>query len=489
MSDVIKLFEHPCYADYADDWITYRDLYEAKHATLVSTRYLVPHELEIQGTVDSNKIRKVREQRTRYANMMEPILSRYTSLFFKQEPEIDAATTKLFGEAINDVTGTGKHLVTFIKDDILKNLILYGRPIVLVDAPMYKPASKAEQIQKKFSPTLEILSPLCVKDWEVLTDGEGKGRFKHLRYEYEIIEPRVSLLDPPKVNLYSKILSFDYASKLYQVLIFKAKDYNHKAPSSNVDWETVGTFDFREYYRLPVSAILTEESWVKDAAQEMLRGFNLVSSRDNIHLYQAHQRTYINGVNNEEQRMALAEYTIGFLPEGSTVQTVEATNTDSIDQNIAESKANIFSIAFNLQRVLTLDSNAVEGAATQREAKEQLVSLIKSEILTLENLVNDVVKDYAFFKEGIIDFKGKITLASDIKLEDIDSIIGIYSAFRDEINRVPTWRKETLKQVVDVQQLANADDIKQEIDNSSNPVQPNTQRATLLESLTTPVNG
>ena len=480
MTDKIEFFEHPDYTANQSDWHTYQDLYDANHDVLVGDKYLIKHELECINSTDSNKIRAIRQARTRYTNLLEPIISRYTSIFFKEDPELDAATDALFGDDINDVTGTGKHLFSFLKDDVLKHLLLFGRPIVLTDAPPTVAISRADQVERKLTPTFEILHPLAVKDWEVETDGPRRGQFKQIRYEYEVIEPRMSLREQPKVCLYTKVFSFYDGS--YKVERYKAKDYNHRAPANVSEWLPVDSYDYAGRPNMPIRSLF-EDSWVKDTCQEILGHFNLKSTRDNIQLFQAHQRIYITGISDADQRKAMSEYTIGFLPENSTVQSVEPGDTSSIDRNIDVSLMNVFRVAFNQSRVMSSESKAVEGADTQAEGKEQLISLIVSEIQNLENLANQFIQDYAFYKESKKDFKGKITLAKDIKIEDIDSMISIYSTFRDEINRVPEWRKETLKQIVDVQQLPDSDKIKTAIDASSTLSTSLTTRTSLLESL------
>lgn len=462
----IKFYEHPEYVEKAEEWVTIRDLYEGKHKVLRSPRYLWPHELETIESPDSARLRGIREMRSRYLNLIEPIISRYVSLFFREEPVISPEVAEMFGDEINDVTGTGKSLISFLKDEVTEALLLYGRPIILTDAPSVAARTLAEQRALGLRPIFRVLPALDVKDWEA----DSKG-FKFLRYEYQETAPRESATEEPELITYSKV--FTFREGVYRVETFK-KDGAKEGVSQ---WTAVGApFESTGFPNLPVRSLEDCESWLKDVAGQSLKLYNLESSRDSIQYFQAHQRVFFIGVTRDEQKKALAEYTAGFLPEGGDVRTLEPVNTSSIDLNIDRTISNIFRIAFNQNRV-SADSAQVQSADGMKEAKESVAALIQAEVESLENLINNAIKDYAFFK-GYKDFTGKISLSRDIESQDVEKEILILNALRDDIRQVPTWYKETLKKLAGYQDLDNFDQIIQEIEAGRQPQATNATSAT-----------
>lgn len=451
----VEFFIHPDYEARADEWITARDLYEGKHSVLRSPRYLWPHELETMQSPDAARIRAIREMRSRYLNLIEPVVSRYVSLFFKEEPVISPEVADMFGAEINDVTGTGKSLVSFLKDEVAEALLLYGRPIILTDAPAAQARTLAEERAQGLRPIFRVLPALDCKDWEA--DAQG---FKFLRYEYQEVKPRESAAEKPELITYSKV--FTFREGVYRVETFKKQGIKEGVEQ----WTLAGApFESAGFPNLPIRSLEDCESWIKDVAAQALKLYNLESTRDSIQYFQAHQRVFFIGVTRDEQKKALAEYTAGFLPEGGDVRTLEPVNTSSIDLNIDRTVANIFRVAFNQNRVAA-DSAQIQSADAMKEARESVAALIEAEVESIENLINNSIKDYAFFK-GYKDFQGKISLSRDINAQDIDKEILILNALRDDIRAVPTWYKETLKKLASYQGLDNYEQVAEEIDNRS----------------------
>lgn len=466
-------YEHPYYRERSPFFRLYRDLYEGVHATLISPTYLFLHELEDGDTEAAKKLRRIRAQRTRYTNMMEPLVSRYVSLFFKEEPELDDATKSLFGDGITDVTGTGKSFSNFIKEDIAINSILYGRPIVLTDTYGDEFKSLAEQQAAGARPFFEIIHPLDLKDWEL----DKYGGFKFARWEYTIIDPRTGANEPPKRGVYSRVLEKvpgGYTSARYKAKEKRQTDNQGMGSAdtqqrlgqeqrefcSDYEWEIVGSPKVFQGESLPLRSIECQESWVKDTAQQILKLYNLESTRDSCHYYQAHRHTFIIGDVQKEAKKALAEYTINFLPANSNVIAIEPVNTASIDENINRTKATIYQIAFNQNRTVSADSKQVESADTQNEGKEQLVTLIKAEIEALENLTNKIIEDYAVAAGKT---PGKVTFCKDITVDDVREQINTYMQLRGDIARYPTWQKQSLIKIAQGMNLPEEETIIQEI--------------------------
>lgn len=474
----VKLYEHPCYEEYKSKWEMYEDFFEGEHEDLVKSKYLILHELEcIPNSIDSARIRKIREDRTEVENETEPVVSRYTSLFMGKSPTFDDKIIELFGTAINDVTGKGRSFTTFIRNDVIESVLVYGKVVILTDAYKEKAASKLEEQSKGLTPTFEVIPVLDVKDWQYDDKPERKGKLKFVRYEYDLIEPRSSAQDAPVTGRYSKEYIYDAATSQLTVIVYKQV----KKESGSYEWELKDSQQIAAP-DLPIK-IFEGESWIKDVVPLCKKLLNLISSRDNIHLYQAHQQKYIIGNINETAKKAVAEYTIGFLPEGSSITVIEPVNTASIDANIATTRASIPRIAFNQNRTPTSDSKAIEAADTQAEGKEQLISLIKSEIEAIENLINAIVKDYAFFKTSKAEFDGKVILHKDIKIEDLDREVRIYTALRDDISKYPTWKKAILKKFAQSQEFLNADEVIAEIEKGPELVSTADTRAKLLGAI------
>lgn len=475
-----KFFEHPEYLEKREDWLLYKLLYEGCQAPLKAPQYLWPTELEttsrIAGdaapgaafieTPPSVRIRALREQRAVYDNEIEPIISRWQSIFFKEEPKLDKEVEELFGDDIKDVTGEGKSLNTFIKDDVLAARLLYGKPIILTDAPAQAPTNGGTS-GSEFRPYFSIINPLAFMDWEFSSDGSYKNELKFCRDEYCKVDSRTSPQEAPVIGRYTRELIFDRTGPGSGTYYYRTYKLERGADGSKPEWTLQSEFERAGYPNLPVRLIQGEDSWIKGAAPLALKLYNLDSSCDNIHLYQAYQRIFlITSMTNEEKR-AMAEFNIGFLPIGSSVATIEPVNTAAIEGRIDATISRLKLVAFNQARLMSSSGAAVESGDTQREYKEALTSLVESELETLENLINLAIKDYAWFKTGAKDFKGQIHFSREVDLSDIADEIAFYQSLKPEISAFPTWRRATLKKFARAQNLTEAKDIIDEIESGA----------------------
>lgn len=472
----IDLYTHPEYGALAGDWQTYKDLYEGHHGVLTAAKYLWYHELEggvqadgvgspILQTSDSIKLRSRREQRTQYYNVIKPIVSRFLSIFFCTPPTFKDVEP-IFGEQIKDVTGTGQSLAAFLKDDVLFNLIVYGRAFVVTNAPDKAVQNQTEE-KKTRIPYFESLNPLDVKDWQVEIDGPNKGKLRFVRWEYTIIPPREKSTDAPEIKKRSKemrLVGNTFVTITYELCEGEGLS-GAKQNERQMVWREIKRVELPGWNYLPVQAVFSGESWLKELAGEAVKLHNLISSRDNILYYQGYKWVFITGVNNEEQKKAIAEYTISFLPDGATVVEAEPANTTSIEQAIEKTILNIFRMAYGVTRMLPVSSDAAESAQSKQEDRKALESLILSEIETIENLANAIARDYAEFKGR--ELSGEIKFSRDLTSFDVEQEITIYQALRDEIMKVPTWRKEVLKKFAETQNLNKLSEIMVEIDKMS----------------------
>lgn len=457
MSKSIKLYEHPDYEELSKHWEVYRVLYEADRRELVKSEYLWPHELEaIQGNEDSVKIRNIRVRRSQYTNWLEPILSRYTSLFFKEPPDV-SEVEELFGDYIKDVDGRGNSLEQFIKAHVTKAYLLYGRPIILTDGFNLPAKTAAEEKALGKRPFWELLDALSVKDWQIEElDPALRGKFAALRWEYDLINPRVDLKQEPETVTRSK--EFVLEGGLYKVYIYEKekeqKVSRDKKTKEAGDWRFIDVIEIPEFEELPIASVEGGRSWFKDVAPKALQYFNEESCLDNILLYQAHERLWFAGPIKEEHRKAMAEYTVGILPQDT--QLLQATAVDPVahERRLSVILNQMQRIAFNQSRTTPDDSRQVEAADTQREVKDDFVNLIVSSIEEIEDLVNRAVEHWAIF-EGRGNYKGRVKLNKDVSIEDVKQQLNIFNALRQDIEAYPTWKREMLEKFAKITDVSD----------------------------------
>jgi hypothetical protein len=447
----MKLYYKPEYLKSQEKFQTYKDFYEGDAETMRQSKYLIPHELEVK--LQGGKLRQLRESRTEYTNFVEPVLSIYTSLFFKKPPTIPKEVEEMLGDEIDDIDGEGNSLVTFMRDQITLNYLLYGQPIVRINSLGEKPKTKGEEATKSFRPYLEILDPLSVVDWQIETEKpESLGKLKFLRFEYVNYAPRERASDSVAPEILSKEY---YLNSIGQLEIQRYKvQKDNKTPTKDTskysdsrEWVKDGDPQvFSEWREIPIAAIFGNPSWVKDVIPQAKKLYNLESTLDNIHLFQAHQRQNAIG-NIELDKIPVSEFAITVWPEGTTFHTEQPVNTTAIESRIEKVKDNLFKIALNQVKQVSSDSKAVQSDQTLREEKEYTLALIQSEIEAVENLINRSIEIYAKYK-GDDHFVSEIRLSKDLDVSDFDRISKAFLMVRDELENLPTVRKLALKRFV-----------------------------------------
>lgn len=460
-----KLYVHPCYNALQRKWRTYWDLYDGDHDTLVSL-YLWKHVVET--TTKGAKLRGIREERTQYTNFVEPCISAWTSLLFKEDPNVEGLKKEdvFTDEELANIDGTGKSLVQFIKEDVVRNYFLYGKPLILTDAVATKAKNSLDERLLGQRPFWEVINPINVPDWVV----EGGG-YRSFRYEYIQDAERESVEAQPKQELLSKL----YTIKGTQVEVkrFRKRDADARKKSKSDDsgeWELVGEPILLPIDHVPVSTLWNQDSWIKDIAPLALSAFNLESVIDNILNNQGYQRVILAGELGEKEWMEIGESVFGKAPAGTTLLQLEPVDTSSVERRYDKLVINIHKIAFDAQRVMPADSKAVEGAGTQIERKDSMVSLLQSSLVDIEDVVNRAVKDWATFKNKP-DFDGKIEFSHKIADEDVLAQAQLFLQFKSDIMRSKVWYQESLKQVAKAQDLGKLDEIYKDIQ-AMEPPQP-----------------
>lgn len=487
---LIEFDEHPDYKANQGNWQKYQDLYDGDHGTLSSnSSYLWWHELEKRANGGA-QLREIRELRSRYLNLMEPVVSRWISFLFRDDMDIPDDVRALLGdEGLADITGTGVGFETFCKDQIALNYVLFGKPIVYVDSFGTKAESVGQARALGLRPFMEILSPLEVKDWQISSDPARKGKYDFLRCEYDLIEPRTSATQKAEVGRYSKVLAV--VDGVYTISTYKAEKGD-----SSVEWKLVEEpVTIPQLTEIPVSGIEGGVSLISDASEQQLALFNLMSAESSILNASAFQRIFVIGVSSEKAKLAFNEYVANFLPEGASVQAIEPANTQPITDAINATIDRLFKVAFNQVRAIAADSKESPSAEAQREMKEDFLSLIKSIISEIEDIINQALVFYAKFK-GIDNFQGKIQLDKNISIEDLDAELAVFAAMKDDFKKVPSAYKAFVKKRISGLNLEDPDNqIDAEIESADFSAAPESQnmngglKAKLLEQVTGNVGG
>ncbi len=440
-------------------WKTATDLFEGDHETMAN-EHLIKHSLEKQNTDGTNALWNTRKERSFYTNYISKIYQRYIGILFKEPLELDDKTTQLFTEynALDDVDGNQNSLTEFLKYVVFYSRYLYGDVYVLVDAPQIETETgtklEADLLGKR--PFLTMLNPLQVKDFQKYEDGRLKGKFKWVRYEYTQDMPR-EFGEKITTVTFSKVFSYNVLDGIYTITTYK-HDKNGK-PEIYQEPVTIAGFE-----QMPISFIQdTRVSYCKDLISECLKHYNYDSCISNILHFQGYQDKSIIGTLNDDYKKAVGEYVTTFLPEGATVTVIDPCDPVALRQERDRAEANIWRMAFHQTRILNTDSKAVESADTQRVAKEDLISILISELHKLESLMNKVVKDFAQFT-GVLNFDGVVTLDKDLDIEDLDQMLEIELAYAKDIENYPSWKKEVLKKKARMMNLSNEDEVIQEID-------------------------
>ena len=294
----IEFHEHPEFSHWYPKWRAFRDLFENDHSTLMTTQYLVPHELESStaetpdGQLVGNKIRSIRVARTRNLNLFEPIVSNYISLALSKPLSLDAAAKKLLEDdkALEDIDGKGTSFENWVKGPVATSYFRDGRVYLLADAPQGQFRSRAEQQAAKARPYLSVIDVLEVKDWQALESAQN--RLEAFRQEYRAVERRASLLDTPSEASYCKVYSLGPDGAGVQVQIYRKED-GEKKP-----WVLQSTQPLA-VAELPIALLADNEPWVKDVAEQQRSLLNHLSAWLNLLNAQAFERVFIAGALGE----------------------------------------------------------------------------------------------------------------------------------------------------------------------------------------------
>lgn len=437
-----ELYLHPEYRRNRDTLKMLHDLYKGDHDILKKSDYLWFHPLERRKSANQEEnariiqMRADREQRSRYLNIPEIVVSILLSTMFRKKYELDAAAKTLLEPYEDDIDGMGTSLHTFIRDEILENILVYGSAYVVVDAFPFRAMNAGEEQALGLRPFFESINPIQVKDWDIeLADTARLGKYNFLRHEQEVMFPRERPTDKPERAIISVSLErIDgvYAVTRHMMRLNEIESSNELL--SYIDqknWEQLGDTIVTDRDEIPLATII-DTSWIKDVCQETLRHFNLRSMKDSVEFAQGFQKLFVTGVDfsNPQAVAALSEFTVSGLPENAQVISIEPVSTADLRASIAESLDNAFKVGLNTLRQLPSDSRAAQSSETQQEDKDSTVQLMESVIEDVEVLVNESIENFASFL-GKENFEGKISLNQELTEKSVNTLVTLWQAFGD----------------------------------------------------------
>jgi len=458
----IELSNHPEYDKNLSKWQMWADMYDGDHAVMVTSLYLWLHELEADGLgtgigPDGAKLRAIRELRSRYLNLIEPIVSRWTSFIMRGEITIPKSVESLLTEAcIENIDGNGTSLETFIREKVTRNLIQFGRPIVVVDAANVHARTRAEAKAVGARLFMDIIDPLEAKDWSYSSDPARTGKLQFLRTEYKALAPRLDATEKPTMETWSTVYKLGLDGKYVQ------QKYKAKAGSDGkANWELAGDIQF-ESLNVPISLQISD-SFIKDAAEMALLVFNFMSAESSSLNAAAFQKIFISGIDDEKAKILINEFLINFIPEGANVTTVEPTNTAALENAIMRAIDWTFKVAFNQIDGLAAQSKESPGADTRREMKDEFIALVESTIGEVEDVINGAVAHWAELQGAQVPAE-KIEIDSNVTAEDYQREMEIWQAYAEYFKNVPALLKAMIKKQAKALNVGEEVDIEKEID-------------------------
>lgn len=484
-----SLYENPEYKREKDDLVRYRDMYEGDHDTMVRPEYLWYTPVERKNPADAKakaaivQIRMDREQRSRYLNIPEIIVSLWTSLLFRKPYSKDEEAEATLKDIEDDIDGKGTSFWDFLKDECAESLFVFGKVFVLTDTYIDGASSRTDEKAKGMRPFVELLNPLDCKDWQIESAGKRAGKYKFFRYEYCVLEDRNSPEDEPKEIRRSDALIQN--GDTVEVLRYEQK--SEKTSPSQVTpeqghWEKKADPIKLGVPDMPLSTIVSE-SWIHEVCEETLRHFNSRSVKDTIEFTQGFTRMFVKGVDpsSAEQIDALSNYTISILPADGDVIAVPPTSTADLKASVEEAIDNAFKVGLNKLRSLPSSSKENESADSQAQDKENIYALAESTVAQIERLANDILKHIAAFR-GIEGDPGKITLSREFSKESFSEWVVVFSTIRDLLKGYPEIEKAAFKKAVgelnlDSDVMERIDSI---IDNGPQKSEPDSQRTSIL---------
>jgi len=468
MTDLIELHQHKEFKAKRSAWEGLQVLREGDQQKLRAPRYLWLHEFEANqsgaGVKDTGaKIRAIREERSRYVNLMETAESRWISFLFRGEMTIPQALREIITPEIEaDFDGKGNSIKDFMKECFAEPALTLGKVVLVVDTPNQKANTLADEKRLGLRPYVSAYTPLQVPDWSLSSEPKLYGKPKFLRVEYERETARASEQDAPKQEKVSVAYRIDGDGKYIQVQYVSDPEAPQTAGSAK-EWRQSGSVQFL-LEEVPVT-IYDSVSFLKDAAEMQLLLFNFMSAESSALNAQAFQKIFISGEEDSDKAILLNEFAINLLSAGSTVTSIEPGSTSSIESAILRSIDWFFKVAFNQVDGLSHSSKESPSADTRRQMKDEFIALVETTLTKFENVLNSVVRHIALLK-GMEPPAAdqRITFDKTVTDSDYEVEMTIWGAFADQFKQIPTANKEMLKRQAKRLGLGDMKQIEREIE-------------------------
>ena len=453
----MKLYEHPEYEEIKEDYELWHELYEGDQNELKQSKYLWLHELETKPA--GAGIRKLREQRSSYTNWAEVLVSLWTSILMRKDPIIPQEVMTLLGDLINDVDGEGTSLTSFIRDQIVANTFIYGKPIVKVDALGEKPNSLAEEQDAIYRPFMQIIDPKSFKDWKLeKKDVKNLNKLQFCRLEYCEYSERNNATDPIEKMTISKV----YIMREGKLNIdkYKLKTDNKGKSIGEPEWELIDNKVIADWDEIPIT-FSESISWLRDVSPHILKYYNTESVIDNVTLMQGHQRIFVIGDVGNVEVVSLSESGLNSLPTGSTIEVIAPTDTTGPERRLQSILGNIIRVGLN-QLKMQIEGQAVESADTLQQVKDNTIGLIQAELENVENVINKAVELWAKYK-GQDGFKSEIAFDIEDVKDNIDEIVKLILVFRDDVSRLPMVKEKLINWFINKMDFEDKDELYEEV--------------------------
>jgi hypothetical protein len=435
----MKLHKATRYKVLSPKWQKYKDLYEGDHDVIVNNpAYLIPHTLELKGTVESNKLYKNRKDRTKWLKIVEMIVSIWCSTLYKEPPSFDDAASALL-ERLNadkDIDGEQTSFKSFITDQLTPNYMVYGDVAVLSESFNLNAQSRAEELELGARPYLKLITPLQLTDWAKETANPARlGKFNFARYEYYKEQPRDSEEQEIKRLLCSDSYRRDAQGRISIQKYTAELDQQGKPKmvDGEIDWTKGDLVLLNEKLTEIPLRILQKETWVDGVCEEALRYFNHRSNLDSHNHFQGYPSVYMFGVDPADggQYNLIAEYILTMIKDpDARVERLSAGESAGMERAVEDSFNTTMKVGLDRWRSLPANSKAVQGAETISEENRPLYTLLLSTIDTLETFVQHSLNDLALLA-GEDKFEGKVIFNREIVDDDINQLIKVFNSFKD----------------------------------------------------------
>lgn len=474
------LYKHPDYQYNFDRWKTAKDLYEGRREVITKSDYLWYHAIELKDknfdvakflngdksniSTGASQLRASREQRTRYPGLMEIIVSLWQSLFFAEPCRTDEVLKALLKDhdGEKNIDGFGTSLNTFLQDKLLRDRLLYGKSITLVDSFPVVARNLQEQRELKLRPFMSLINPIDAPDWGLRTDTPQEiGNYSFFRHEFCGVMPRADAESEPTLRKFSHVLELKdnkYTIKEYYVELdnnFKAVDKYWNSKSNTENWEA-GKTQETQLDIIPIS-IYEGDAWLDDVGQEVLRHYNIRSNRDNINYNNGYDVRYAVGDFDEIAIQALSEYTVVILPKDGQFGKLEASNPVALENAERESVEHVFRVGLNKLRQIAAGSKETQSAEAIDKDNEYTFRLVEAELQSIEDSINESFGHYAKFL-GKDNFEGKVQLEKKVSAENFDKFIYAWLSFKDSLTKVEGLEKSVVKKVIKKLRLDSEDE-------------------------------